>query len=261
MSRRDADGQISGHGVRIVEATRHEVKTMSRESRSRPDPRDVPNYSPTEAARFLGLPTSTLRSWTRGWTYRTESGEERRGEPLIELHDSAGNELSFTNLVEAHVLSAIRRHHGVSMPRVRQALDYIDRHLGTRHPLARQEFQTDGVDLFVEHLGQLVRASKDNQVILADLLRAHLRRIERDEKGLARRLFLFTRSEGSDQPPVVVIDPRISFGRPVLAGTGIPTEILAGRFNAGESIEELAEDYGCEGSLIQEAIRIESRAA
>lgn len=234
---------------------------MSRAARSWPDPRDVPNYGPTEAARFLGLPTSTLRSWTQGWSYRTEAGERRRGEPLILLEDPDSNELSFTNLVEAHVLSAIRRQHGVSMPRVRQALDYIDRHLGIPHPLARAEFQTDGVDLFVDHLGQLVRASKSNQLIMADLLRAHLRRIDRDEHGLARRLFLFTRSEGAEQPPVVVIDPRISFGRPVLAGTGIPTEILAGRFSAGETIEELAEDYGCESSLIQEAIRIESRAA
>jgi len=220
----------------------------------------VPNYGLSEAARFLGLPASTLRSWTRGWSWRTEAGLQRCA-PLIEVPSNGGGELSFTNLVEAHVLSAIRRRHRVSMPRVRQALEYIDRHFGTPHPLARQEFQTDGVDLFVGHLGRLVRASKDNQVVMAELLRAHLRRVECDEAGLARRLFLFTRDEEIDQPSVVVIDPRISFGRPVLAGTGIPTEILFGRFRAGETVEELAEDYGCESGLIQEAIRIESRAA
>ena len=30
-----------------------------------------------------------------------------------------------------------------------------------------------------------------------------------------------------EQPRTVVIDPRVSFGRPVIAGTGIPTAVLA----------------------------------
>jgi uncharacterized protein (DUF433 family) len=54
-----------------------------------------------------------------------------------------------------------------------------------------------------------------------------------------------------------VIDPRISFGRPVLAGTGIPTAVIAERYKAGESMDDLADDYGCQRFEIEEAVRCE----
>jgi uncharacterized protein (DUF433 family) len=56
------------------------------------------------------------------------------------------------------------------------------------------------------------------------------------------------------------IDPRISFGRPVLAGTGIQTTIVVERYKAGESVEELAKDYGRGRLDIEEAIRWELSA-
>ena len=55
----------------------------------------------------------------------------------------------------------------------------------------------------------------------------------------------------------MVIDPHVSFGRPVLVGTGIPTAVIAERYKAGESIDELAGDYGRGPSEIEEAIRCE----
>ena len=85
----------------------------------------------------------------------------------------------------------------------------------------------------------------------------YLRRIERDPHGIPIRLYPFTRDPEADEPRAVVIDPRISFGRPVLAGTGIATVIVAERFNAGESMEDLAVDYGRGRSDIEEAIRCE----
>ena len=56
---------------------------------------------------------------------------------------------------------------------------------------------------------------------------------------------------------MVVIDPRIAFGQPVIAGTGIRTSIIAERFEAGESIEELVAEYGRTAREIEEAIRSE----
>jgi uncharacterized protein (DUF433 family) len=88
-------------------------------------------------------------------------------------------------------------------------------------------------------------------------MEAYLRRIERDHAGLAARLYPFTRKRSPDEPKAIVIDPRISFGRPILAGSGVPTAIVAERYKAGESIDELAEDYGRERLDIEEAIRCE----
>jgi uncharacterized protein (DUF433 family) len=61
----------------------------------------------------------------------------------------------------------------------------------------------------------------------------------------------------ADEPKVIAMDPYVSFGRPVLEGTGITTAIIAERYKAGESIEELARDYECPLPAIQEAIRCE----
>lgn len=228
------------------------------------DPRDIPTYSSNEASHYLGIPVATIRSWIYGRSYKTKQGTQRFS-PLIKLPSSQVKQLSFTNLVEAHVLRAIRTIHGISMDKVRIALDYLEQKLDYRTPLVRAEFKTDGVDLFVNHLGQLVPASAPSLESLHKDLMLHLERIDTDESNLASRLFPFgiksSYPSNLSIPKSVVIDPRISFGRAVLLGTGIPTAILAERFKFGESFSELAEDYGCSLQLIEEGIRWEISVA
>jgi uncharacterized protein (DUF433 family) len=57
---------------------------------------------------------------------------------------------------------------------------------------------------------------------------------------------------------LVVIDPRVQFGRPCLAGTGVPTAVVIQRFNAGEELSSLADDYGRDVKEFEEAIRYET---
>lgn len=220
------------------------------------DPRELPSYSIRETAHYLRIPVATLRSWVMGRYYPTEKGL-RHFEPIIALPDPKKPLLSFVNLVETHMLDAIRREHNVPLHKVRTALRYIKRQFPSEHPLADQSFETDGSNLFIEKLGQLINVSQEGQLAMRELLDAHLRRIERDPSGLAVRLYLFTRKRTTQEPKVVVIDPMISFGKPVLAGTGIPTAVIAERYKAGESMDELAGDYGRERSEIEEAIRCE----
>ena len=224
--------------------------------RSKRDLRDIPAYGINEAAHYLGIPKATLRSWVLGRYYPTGTGK-RFFRHIIELPEKERCLLSFVNLVEAHVLDAIRRAHGVALWRARKAVNYLRKELGSKHPLAEQKFVTDRVDLFVEMFGQLVNISQEGQLVIKELIRTHLQRIERDTSGLPVRLYPFTRERKADEPKTIVIDPYISFGRPILAGTGIATTIVAQRYKAGESIEELAEDYGRSRTDIEEAIRCE----
>jgi uncharacterized protein (DUF433 family) len=217
----------------------------------------TPAYPFIEAAHYLNIPLSTLRAWCLGQGLRSD-GRTRRFQPLIRLDANDRRSLSFLNLVEAHVLAAIRRQHHVPLPKVRQALVYVSKKLGTDRPLAEAEFQPDGVDLFLEKLGSLINVTREGQMEMADLIRDHLKRIERDKQGIPIRLFLFTRNDDSrDQPSPVVVDPRIAFGRPVLAGRAVPTAILADRFKAGDTLIQLAEDYDTSPQEIEEALRCE----
>jgi len=220
------------------------------------DRRELPAYPLLEAARYLRMPQATLRSWVAGRPYRTRAGG-RFFKPVIYLAQGAPPVLSFFNLVEAHVLEAIRRRENIPLRKVRTAVAFLQRHYRSRHPLAEHDFETDGLDLFIQKAGLLINLSQDGQLAMRDLVAAYLRRVERDKTGLPVRLYPFTRKRDAEEPRAVVIDPAVSFGRPVLAGTGIATAILAERFKAGESLEELAKDYGRGPIDIQEALRCE----
>ncbi|MCS6813216.1 MAG: DUF433 domain-containing protein [Cyanobacteria bacterium] len=220
------------------------------------DPRDIPTYSIGYAARCLRIPAATIRSWTVGQTYPVAKGE-RFFQPLIPIADRKPRQLSFTNLIELHVLRAIRKHHQLKLSAVRQALDFIDQHFKIDHPLAREQFRTDGVDLFIDRYGEIINVSRQGQLDLRNSLNAHLERIQPDDSGFAIKLYPFTRSDEAHNPKIVVIDPRIAFGRLVIAGTGIPTHIIAERYKAGDSLQDLVDDYECEPSQIEEAIRCE----
>lgn len=220
------------------------------------DRRLTPSYSLREAAHYLRIPLVTLRSWVYGRKYPTGKGKQFF-KPLISIPDKKLTLLSFINLVEVHVLTAIRREHNIPLYKVRKALDYLKQGFPSDHPLADQNFETDGLDLFIQKYGELINISKDGQLAMKDLLQSHLKRIERDSSGLPLKLYPFTRKPQPGEPKTVVIDPLISFGRPVLSGTGIATAIIAERYKAGESMHELAEDYGRPSSEIEEAIRCE----
>jgi uncharacterized protein (DUF433 family) len=220
------------------------------------DPREMPAYTIGEASHYLRIPVATLRSWVRGRYYPTESGR-RFFKPLIELPDPDFASLSFVNLVEAHVLDAIRREHNVPLPKVRAALDYVNHYFRVPHPLASHKFQTDGVDLFLSRFEKLIAVSQAGQLAMKEMLAAHLRRVEHDKGGVAVRLYPFTRKRDDDEPKIIVIDPYVSFGRPAIARRGIATSIVAERYKAGESIDELAQDYDCERGQVEEAVRVE----
>jgi uncharacterized protein (DUF433 family) len=143
------------------------------------------------------------------------------------------------------------------LSKIRYAIDYLRKHFSSEHPLAEQRFETDGLDLFIDRFGQLINVTQSGQIALREVLQAHLHRVEHDSSGIAVRLYPFTRKRDLREPKVVVIDPHISYGRPILVGTGIPTAVVAERYKAGESVDELAEDYGRSRNEIEEAIRCE----
>ena len=116
------------------------------------------------------------------------------------------------------------------------------------------------MNLFVDELGKLINASSDGQTAIAQALRASLARVEHDADGLASRLFPFIRGEGRE-PKAIVVDPRLSFGRPVVAKTGVPVSVIVGRYRAGEDVSAIAQDYGISPEQTHDAIRTAIPAA
>jgi uncharacterized protein (DUF433 family) len=245
---------------------------MSRQTERDPyrgrDPRKIPAFTLFDAARYLHLPAGTIRNWAYGYPYPTRAGGRRFTKPLIEAESGASHDFSFLNLIELHVLAAFRREHRVQMPKIRAAIEFLKQELDSPRPLIDEDMETDGTSIFVKKLGTLINASQHGQFAMEALLHAYLKRIDRDAHGVPIRLFPFTRvrSEasgpvaGPPPPRIVTIDPAVAFGRPVILGSRVPTIEIFERFNAGESPDELAADFGRNLEEIHEAIRCENTA-
>jgi uncharacterized protein (DUF433 family) len=225
---------------------------------SRNDLREFPAYSVTDAARYLHMPAATLRSWVLGRTYPRDGGLAAF-EPLIRLPEPSEKRLSFNNLIEAHVLRALRTTHGVRIDAVRQALTYAEKTLDVGRLLLSEDLLTAGGDLFLERFGELINLSKSGQLALRRLLEAHVRRVDRDDRALPIRLYPFLAGDLPDSRSIV-IDPRVSFGRPAVAGSGVSTEAVVGRGDAGESLEEIARDYAMTIEQVESALLYERAA-
>ena len=153
---------------------------------------------PTPRQRRRGtseFPTGTLHDWVSGRS--DPSGGRPR--PLVSMVEPSQHLLSFENMLELHVLAALRHVHGVRMRVIGNALDYLQSRLGVARPLIDEQMRTDGKTILVHRLDQLIDAGHDGQTSMLELLDMHLDRIERNPAGIATRFFLFTRKSPQDR--------------------------------------------------------------
>ncbi len=222
-------------------------------------PNELPRYTLREAAHYLRMPENTLKRWVSGRLHIVASKQTSR-ELLIQRPDPGDSRLSFSNLLEAYVIGALRKQYHVKMDDVREALAYSRETLGVDRVLLSKELRVIPGNVFLQHLGKLINVGRGGQEGMPEILEAYLQRIEWDLSGTPLRMFPITRLDYRDAPKLVTIDPVVAFGRPVLERMAIKTSTIAERFNAGESIRAIAEDYDLEAFEVEEALRYEALA-
>jgi uncharacterized protein (DUF433 family) len=212
------------------------------------DVREHPRYSLEDAAHYLRIPLSTMKAWCRGQHYRrSHTGRTVHFSPILVPASPSQGLLSFYNLAEAHVLRATRDR-SIPLSNVRRALEYIREQIPTsNHPLLSHEFSTYGKSVFIEHLGDTINATAHGQKAMRDLLEKYLHRIDRDNLGMPIQIYPMNTK-------YLAINPNLSSGQPVVKGTRIMASVLAARKNAGESYDDLVQDYGLTHSQIEHAI-------
>lgn len=165
------------------------------------------------------------------------------------------------NLVEAHVLRALRRDHGMQIRDVRKAILYAERELDIQRLLLHKDLRASGKELFLERYGELLSLSRSDQIALRRVFEDHLARVEWDAGLFPIRLYPFTGSDyGRQDYRPITVDATIAFGRPIVASAGVTTQIIADRIDAGEAIVDLASDYGITPEEVEEAILLERAA-
>lgn len=223
------------------------------------DVRDQPAYTPAEAARYLKLATATLRSWVAGRPY-PKAGAVGRFRPLIHPPQRNPPVLSFWNLIEAHVLRSLRTDHGVSIKALREALQYAERSLMIDRLLLSKELRAHAGHVFLDHYGKLINLSASGQLAMRRVFDEHLKRVEWDEWQFPIRLYPFVSGETQTAQRPIAIDAKISFGRPIVLKAGVSTITIAERIDAGETVDDLASDYGLSRDEIEEAVLYERAA-
>jgi len=230
----------------------------ARRSPATNDPRDQAAYGLAEAARYLRLPAATLRAWTFGRQYPTAQGEGRF-RPLIRPASKEPPLLSFSNLIEAHVLRALRTEHGVSVKALREAVHFAEQKLNIERLLLRPELRANAGRIFLDRYGELINLSASGQLAMRQVLNVHLKRVTWQDH-FPIRLHPFVLGDGTDAEMPIAIDPRISFGRPVVVSRSISTAAITGRIDAGESIADIAADYKLGEEDIEHAVVYERAA-
>lgn len=228
---------------------------------------NAPLYTQGEASSYLGVPQSTLRSWSRGY-HICRAGKSISGRSVItslDKHGRRGAEIPFVGLAEGYALAAIRSA-GVPLQRVRPALERLGDELGLAHALASKRLFTDGAEVLFDYsetapsdaadaIGELV-VVRNGQRVLNEVVQTYLQRVEFAADGYATAFPL----PGFELAQVVA-DARRSFGQPLFAHGGARLEDALSMFRAGEALSVVAEEFGVPYMELEDAIRQSVRAA
>jgi uncharacterized protein (DUF433 family) len=223
---------------------------------------DTPLYTVAEAARFLGVPPTSFGNWSRGYRVTFRSRRPVVGRPIVTSFEADRHfpSIPFIGLAEGFVVLALRRA-GVSLQHIRKAVAVLERDIGLQHALASQRLFTDGAGVLYDYAigerdDELLTHVVTQQRVLADVVREYLRLVSYGSDGWPEALISPTTAR-----PVVVVDPERSFGQPIFIRGGVRVEDVLDRWRAGESLVEVAEDFGTPPEDVEDILRAALPAA
>ena len=215
----------------------------------------VPRYGFAEADRLARVSTGTSKRWTRGYSYESSAGERVRKPPVSRTQPSRDVAVSFADLIEVAAIHGLRDL-GFSLVQIRQIVESCQELFASDRPLLFHLFKADGRDAFVQGAeGVLVSVLRGKRrTAWDDVLDPFLATVDYQD-GWAHRWWPQGRSKQ------VVIDPDFGYGLPVVAGTGVRTEILVERSEVGETIDQIAADFGIPVESVRDALQFERSLA
>ncbi len=214
---------------------------------------DRETYSAAAAARLLRVSTATLRWWLEG---------REQYSPVLRPEPTGSGNVTWGEFVEAGFLREYGKRR--SLQHLRPVIARLRTEFDVLHPLATcQPFIGPGKDLTLrtqrdENLPNelaIVHEIVSGQLVLTPLASRFMERVDFSEEpphGALRILPM-----GKDSP--VVIDPEYSFGSPTVRG--IRTEAVAELVEAGEDIDEVAEDFSLKAAEVRAAVAYEWQLA
>lgn len=203
----------------------------------------LPNYKLQEAARYAQIGADTVADWHKVGRRKTLSSREGRAA------------LSYMQLIEVAVVAAFRKA-GLSLKNIRETREYVAKQFASEYPFAEYRFKADGRRLVMDFQqvegekgkGKVLRPDQGGQLAWESIL-GRLNEFDYEHKGIVIKWHV----TGPKSP--IVIDPRVAFGAPTIKGT--PTWAISGRWDAGESVKDIADDFDLAVEEVREALIFE----
>ena len=222
-------------------------------------------YPLPRAARLVGAELSSVRRWLNGYSWKYGDGRKDSG-PLWTLQHAGDEELGDEQVLGFHDLLELRTvarfiAQGVSLQVIRATIDVARETLGD-YPLHSRRFVTDGKRIFLEAVGRMGEDPKlldvrRQQFAMDAVIRPSLLEgIEYGTNANALRWFPMPKKR------LVVLDPQVQFGEPIVAEGGVPTDTLAAAFKAeGENVDRVARLYRVKPQEVKAAVAFEQQLA
>lgn len=223
-------------------------------------------YTRADAVRLLKMTPSRITRWVKGYSYwLTYRAEPRlRAQPpvvRVRLPTIDGTiPISFLDLMELRVVKALVDR-GLSLQHVRRVATLASELFQTPYPFASRRIFTDGQAVFASlsrHTDdpRLIELStRHEQLIAAPIVEQYLTELDFDPtSSLALRWWPL----GKSVP--VVLDPRVAFGAPVVAGTATRTDVVAELARTASS-QVAADAYRVQSAAVEAALGFESQLA
>lgn len=212
-----------------------------------------PLYHVKDAARLLQMPASTLRYWVEG---------DHERPPVLREQATGDATLAWGEFVEAGLLRQYRIRE-VSLQHLRVVIAILRDEFGVPYPLAhfkpfvgpnRRLVLAAQQEAGLPTEDAIVWQIEDGQLVLRDQVALYLDRVDFDEDdGAALRIY----PVGKRTP--ILIDPKRSSGSPTIRG--VRTDALVELVEAGEPIEQVAEDFDLDPKELRAALAYEWQTA
>ncbi len=217
-------------------------------------------YTIPDAAHILRLPLAKLHRWLKkadveGVMCResTPYGLSKAGiyGEGIERH------INFLSLIELFTIDKLRQF-GIGFAEIRAVRSELSEEYKVEYPFALKGLLSDGRKIVKElsKPDEYLILNTQGQRGFRSILKDFFTRIDFEQTSQLAECYYPHGKEAA-----IVVDPRISFGRPTIKGTAIAIETLEVLSKGGEPPSLIAEQYAIRESDVQEALRFATAQA
>jgi uncharacterized protein (DUF433 family) len=192
-------------------------------------------YSLPDAAKLTHLKPPRVREWFVG-----RRSVRSPASVFLSDYPSFGGDraISFHDLIELYIAGQLRDH-GVPLQTLRKVYKKLQTDLDTKHPFCRRELMSKNGQVFL--FGLDPRGTEEmievlsRQRVSPDILLPFLQKVDYDQATEMGKRWCIA--------DLVVIDPAICLGKPVIVGVGITTSVLASSYEANNHDAEVVADW------------------